>query len=153
MTLRQTACLLSGVLLLISGCAHPPVQSTPDLKRYQQIDRFIEDLRTAFEAKDIHGLTRSLSENHSTGFENLDSMLKGVRKPRLEFTLDRIVLEKDRTRVNLHWELHWLSKESQEIKQRGNAEFVLTGEKEFQLQGISGDNPFTAPENIIRASS
>ncbi|HEY5648999.1 MAG TPA: hypothetical protein VIU33_05840, partial [Nitrospiria bacterium] len=76
-----------------------------------------------------------------------------IRKPRLEFNLDRIVLEEERTRVNLHWELNWLTKEERVIKQRGNAEFVLTGDKELLLFHILGDNPFTAPGNVLETSS
>ncbi|HEY5648910.1 MAG TPA: hypothetical protein VIU33_05385, partial [Nitrospiria bacterium] len=83
-TLRTTAGLLFGGILLISGCAHPPAQTTPDLKRFQQIDRFVEDLRTAFEARDTHRLTLSLAADNQTGLEELSSLLKQIRKPRLE---------------------------------------------------------------------
>ncbi len=141
------------LVLLVLSCASPQVKPTAELKEVQQVDLFIETIRAAYEAGDFQTFNGAFSPEQQSGQSRVPSLLKLMDSPVLEFTLDQIVLEEEQTVVSLHWELQWLSPSSEKVKQRGNARFILIGDNALQVQSILGDNPFTAPENLIKASS
>lgn len=137
--------VLAGGLLTIFGCEHAPVKATEDSKRLQQIDAFIENLRVVYESKNRQAFSSVYLGEHPDDLRTIASFFDSARSPRLDFIIDRIILQDDTVRLSLHWELRWTSEKNGLAKQRGNALFHLAGTSDLHLQSIEGDNPFTAP--------
>jgi hypothetical protein len=137
--------VLAGFLITIFGCEHAPVKPTEDSKRLQQIDASIENLRVVYEGKNFQAFSPLYLGDHSDDLRTVTSFFDTASSPRLDFMIDRIVLQGETVRVSLHWELRWTSEKTGAAKQRGNALFQLGGKSDLHLQAIEGDNPFTAP--------
>lgn len=134
--------------LILAGCEHSPVKPTADLKRIQEIDHLIEELRVAYENRDFPAFARLYPAEPPEEIRAISSILDRINDPRMDFLIDRIILEGEAVRVALHWELQWQSDAPQPIKQRGNSLFHLNGKTLPRLQAIDGDNPFIAPKGI-----
>lgn len=138
-------------LLLLSGaCAHPPVQPTEDIKRIQQIDSFLEGLRHLLQNKDLTGLAALYPPDRQEEIQALSQILTSIEQPRLDFFIDRILLDQDTATVALHWEFRWghppeITGGSKSLQRRGNATLRLKGTQDLHLSTIEGDNPFLAP--------
>ncbi|MEK6683552.1 MAG: hypothetical protein AABY46_02725, partial [Nitrospirota bacterium] len=143
--------VLVGILLAISGCEHAPVKPTEDLKRLQQIDVFVENLRGAYEGRNLQAFSALYPDERADDLRTIAAFMDSASAPRLDFVIDQIVLQDETVRVSLHWELRWKSEKAGPVKQRGNAFFQLAGKSDLRLQAIGGDNPFTAPASY-RAS-
>jgi hypothetical protein len=145
---RVVFVVLIGGLLWISGCEHAPVKPTEDSKRLQQIDAFVENLRVTYESRNSQAFSTQYLDTRPDELRTIVSFLSSVNSLRLDFMIDRIVLQDDNVQVALHWEIRWKSGKADWIKQRGNALFHLAGKSELHLQTIDGENPFTAPINF-----
>ena len=143
--------LFMAGFLFVLGCEHAPVKPTEDSKRLRQIDIFIESLRQAYENRNLQSFSTMYPQGRPEDLQTISSLLDSIDRPRLNFTIDRIVLQGDAVQVSLHWELNWQSQSAGPVKQRGNALFQLTGKSELRFQAIEGDNPFTAP-GLLKAS-
>jgi hypothetical protein len=152
--MKGTATLTASGLLVFSlwlgACSQPPVKPTEDIERIQQIDGLLDDLRDKFQAKDLVALARFFSADRQGDINTLTGIMPSLDAPRLDFFIDRILLEQDTAAVVLHWEFRWdHSSEKTDgpksKKHRGNAIFHLKGTQDLQLTAIEGDNPFLAP--------
>lgn len=147
------------VLLLLSGaCTHSEIKPTEDIKRIQQIDSFLEDLRHLLQAKDLTGLSARYPQDRQEEIQALAQILTPIEQPRLDFFIDRILLDQDTATVALHWEFRWGQSpesalggvgDSKSLEQRGNATFRLKGTLDLHLLTIEGDNPFLAPLSVL----
>lgn len=135
---------LAGMASMIFGCEHAPVKPTEDSKRLQQIDAFIENLRVVYEGKNFQAFSSQYLGDHPDDLRTVAAFFDTASSPRLDFMIDRIVLQGEIVRVSLHWELHWNSEKTGAAKQRGNALLQVAGKSDLHLQAIEGDNPFTA---------
>ncbi|MBI3994336.1 MAG: hypothetical protein HY349_00025 [Nitrospirae bacterium] len=140
--LRLTA--LIGALFILSGCEHPPVKPTEDSKRLHQIDAFVENLRVTYEGRNYQAFSSLYPGDRPEDLRTIAAFMDSATSPRLDFLIDRIVLQEDTVRVALHWEFRWSSDAAGAVKQRGNALFRLAGKSDLRLETIEGDNPFTA---------
>ncbi|MBI3610247.1 MAG: hypothetical protein HY204_06045 [Nitrospirae bacterium] len=140
--------LLIASLLATAGCEQPPVKPTEDSRRLQQIDAFIEGLRSAYEGRNIQSFSAGYPSERQNDLKTIASALDSMTSPRLDFIIDRIVLQGETVRVALHWELRWQSAKDLPVKQRGNALFQFAGKSDLRLQTIEGDNPFMAAASV-----
>ena len=142
-------------LLLLSGaCTHSEIKPTEDIKRIQQIDSFLEDLRHLLQAKDLTGLSARYPQDRQEEIQALAQILTPIEQPRLDFFIDRILLDQDTATVALHWEFRWGQSpetvgDSKSLEQRGNATLRLKGTLDLHLLTIEGDNPFLAPLSAL----
>jgi len=136
---------LGACLWLTFGCEHAAVKPTEDSKRLQLIDAYIENLRVVFEGRNFQAFSTAYLDNRPDDLQEISNFMISAASAQLDFLIDRIVLQGDRVRVSLHWELRWSSERTGLAKQRGNALFELTGKTDIHLESIEGDNPFTAP--------
>ena len=137
--------VLIGTLLAISGCEHAPVKPTEDSKRLQQIDAFVENLRVVYEGRNLQAFSALYPDERADDLRSIAAFMDSASAPRLDFMIDRIVLQDETVRVSLHWELRWKSDAAGSAIQRGNTLLQLAGKSDLRLQAIGGDNPFTAP--------
>jgi hypothetical protein len=137
--------VLAGSLFTISGCEHAPVKPTEDSKRLQQIDAFVENLRVVYEGKNLRAFSSLYPGERADDLRTIAAFMDSASAPRLDFLIDRIVLQDETVRVLLHWELRWTSEKAGSAIQRGNTLLQLAGKSDLRLQAIEGDNPFTAP--------
>lgn len=137
--------VLIGTFFAMAGCEHAPVKLTEDSKRLQQIDAFVENLRGVYEGKNLPAFSSLYPGERADDLRTITAILDSANAPRLDFLIDRIVLQDETVRVSLHWELRWKSDAAGQVKQRGNTLLRLTGKSDLRLQAIEGDNPFTAP--------
>lgn len=143
--------VLIGAFFTISGCEHAPVKPTEDSKRLQQIDAFVENLRVVYESRNLPAFSALYPGERADDLRTITALMDSSSAPRLDFVIDRIVLQDETVRVSLHWEHRWTSDKTGSVKQRGNVLLQLTGKSDLRLQTIEGDNPFTAPASY-RAS-
>ena len=139
------------ILLLSEACSPPvPLRITEDTKRIQQIDSLLDNLRESLQAKDLTALAGLLPPDRQQDITALSEIMPSLDVPRLDFFIDRIVLEEDTATVALHWEFRWdqvslRPDEPRSRKHRGNAVFRLQGDQDLHLVAVEGDNPFLAP--------
>ncbi|HUK57334.1 MAG TPA: hypothetical protein VLY20_11825 [Nitrospiria bacterium] len=145
---RVVFVILIGSWLSLSGCEHAPVKPTDDAKRLLQIDAFVENLRVTYESKNVRAFSSLYPAAHEDDLRAIASFLTSASALRLEFMIDRIVLQDNDIQVSFHWELHWTPEKTGPVKLRGNALFHLTGKSDLRLQTIDGDDPFTAPATV-----
>lgn len=146
-------------LLLLSGaCTHPSVQPTEDIKRIQQIESFLEGLRHLLQNKDLTGLSAQYPQDRQEEIQALAQILTSIEQPRLDFFIDRILLDQDTATVALHWEFRGGHPPesalgevggSKSLQRRGNATLRLKGTPDLHLSTIEGDNPFLAPLSAL----
>jgi hypothetical protein len=137
--------VLAGCLVLVLGCEHAAIKPTEDSKRLQLIDAYIENLRVAFEGRNLQAFSSAYLADRSDDLKTVSAFMDSASSPHLDILIDRIVLQGDAVQVSLHWELRWTSERTGLVKQRGNALFELAGKGDLRLQAIEGDNPFIAP--------
>lgn len=142
-------CAVGGLLLLtlsLYACSSKkPLQYPADHERIQMIDRSVEALREAYQEKNWSAF-RSLLQSS----ESLDRLRDEVQADfetfetiRLEFIIERVVIEGSDTDVYVHWQGVWKKKgEETGIRQRGSARLQWTGTTSLLLRGMQGDLPF-----------
>ncbi len=137
--------VLIGVFFTISGCEHAPVKATEDTKRLKQIDAFVENLRVVYEGENLQAFSLLYPGERADELRTIAAVMDTADSPRLDFLIDRIILQDDTVRVSLHWEFRWTSEKTGPVTQRGNTLLQLTGKSDLRLQLLEGENPFTAP--------
>jgi hypothetical protein len=142
--------LWGGVGLLLALSLHAcsskkPLQYPADHERIQMIDQAVEALREAYQEKNLSAF-RSLLQSA----ESLDRLRGEVQADfeafetiRLEFKIERMVIEGNDTDVYVHWQGVWKKKgEEMGTRQRGTARLQWTGTTSPLLHGLQGDLPF-----------
>ena len=138
--------ILAAVLLAGSvGCELAPVKITEDSRRLQQIDVFVEGLRSSFEGLNAAAFSALYPSDRPDELKTIRNWMELRTPPQVEFTVERLVLRESDVRVSVQWEIRWKTGDSGPGIQRGNALFILTGKSDLRLQSIEGDNPFIAP--------
>jgi hypothetical protein len=134
------------VLLLLVACTQPDVKPTEDINRIQQIDSFLDNLRLLVQANDVTRLADFYPQDRQEEIVSMSEGIRSMKEPRLDFFIDRIVLDQDTAKVALHWELTWRkSPDPISVTRRGNTTFYIKGMKDLILNDLEGDNPFLAP--------
>lgn len=137
--------LMFCVLLLVPGCAKDKVKPSEDSVLAQGALRSLEQIREAYESKDI-GSVRNLAESGL-----LSSLEKGLDfdKAVLSFSTPRVIrITASHVTVSVNWQGEWKLGGATRIN-RGASNFVFMKDV-MKLVEIEGDNPFTAPPANVR---
>jgi hypothetical protein len=133
------------ILLLLVACTQPEVKPTEDIQHIQQIDRFLENLRRLVQANDVTQLAVFYPQDREEEIENMSKAIRSMKDPHLDFFIDRIIIDQDTAKVDLHWELTWTrTPDPIRVTRRGNTTFYIKGMEDLILNDLEGDNPFLA---------
>lgn len=138
------AVLVLAVLSTLS-CGHKEVQYAEDHQRYQKIDGAVEDLRTAYVAKNLGKL-----ESLFLPMDLLDRLTVDIKKDfqtyeeiALEWGIDRIMIQGETIEVYLHWQGHWKKTSADSgFRERGHGMLRWVGVHSILLSSTEGDLPF-----------
>ncbi len=136
--------LIVGQLAFVA-CARKEYQYPEDHQRYQKIDRAVEDLRTAYAAKDLGKL-----ESMFLPMDTLDRMTAEIKRDfqtyqeiALEWGIDRVMIQGDSIEVFLHWQGHWKKTAADTgLRERGHGMLRWVGVHSILLSSTEGDLPF-----------
>ena len=135
-------------IFFVVACTQPAVKPIEDIKRIQQIDHFIEEVRQLIQAGDSAGLRAKTSQDQEEAIQKFSKSLDSIEQLKLEFYIDRIVLDQERAVVALHWEFYWREPSVvRPFSRRGNVTVHLKGNRDLSIESITGDNPLVAPLN------
>ena len=136
---------LLGAAALTTGCSSKEIRYPEDHTRYKNIDKVVEELRTAYvrrDLSDIQGLLlpREVLEKAAT---DMQQDFQTYQEITLEWTIDRIVIEGETIEVVVNWAGQWRKTPADTgLRERGQGILILTGEKTVLLNGLEGDLPF-----------
>lgn len=140
--------LLVLLPLIPQACSKKDVKiSDEDLTRIEEVYTIVNKIREGYEEEDLNAV---LGIMEPPTLDSLNALKKGLETDFKEYSeihlgihIDGIVMDKDLTTVNLHWEGEWEQKSDKvRFKERGNATFKIKGEKKMKLAFIEGDSPF-----------
>ncbi|MCP9463981.1 MAG: nuclear transport factor 2 family protein [Nitrospira sp.] len=137
-----------GLLLALSvqACSSKkPFQYPADHERIQMIDQAVEALREAYQEKNISAFRSLLQPDQSLDRlrGEVQADFEAFETIRLEFKIERMVIEGSDTDVYVHWQGVWKKKgEEMGARQRGSARLQWTGSTSPLLRGVQGDLPF-----------
>lgn len=139
-----------GSLALLLGlglpaCSTPSNVNPADAARVRKIDAMVEQIRQAYVNKDTAGFRGLLLPS-----ENLRLLEADVQRDfltydqiKLDFTIDRVMVDGPDVAVFLHWQGQWLGKkDEQPLRERGHAVIRLVGQQSLTLSAVDGDVPF-----------
>lgn len=146
---KQAYPVMAWVLVLcLFGCAEPTIKPSDDLKRIQEIDRFIITLEEFVRGREVSSIKGSFAPEAGRTLDGLDRAYKSIKKPGLDLVIDRIMIDGEEVRVAVHWEFRWTnSSNGNTAIVRGNATLELEGSDPLRIRSIKGDDPFLAPLN------
>ncbi len=133
------------VCLLEAGCSTKAPKYPEDHARFQRVIQAIKTLETAYVNKDSSAFHELLLP-----LEQLEILEAEVRKDfavfdthRLEWTVDRIVVDGDRIAAFVSWQGTWqrTTQKSQDSA-RGHGVLLWSGNQVILLRGVEGDLPF-----------
>ena len=146
MNVRRLIILSVLWVAVLSSCTQPEVKQTEDVRRIEQIDRFIMDLRAYAGTENFDAFDSVYPADRRMEIPEIKKALVGLQSPKLDLVIDRISLNNDKAEVTLHWEYRWRRpSETEPTVKRGNAVFQVEGAETLRVVEISGDNPFSAP--------
>jgi hypothetical protein len=116
-----------------------------DHERFVRIDKAVEALREAYQKRD-----RSALQDVMLPVEQLEQLQADAERDfemfqtiRLEFKMERILIDGDNIDVYVHWQGLWKKTgEDAGIRQRGHARLQWVGTQSILLRGVQGDLPF-----------
>jgi hypothetical protein len=134
---------LNGLGLL--ACSTPNTINPADAARVRKIDATVEQIRQAYANKDAAGFRGLLMP-----LESLRRLESDVQRDfaaydqiKLEFAIDRVMVDGADVAVFLHWQGQWEAKnDAQPLRERGHAVIRLVGQQSLTLSGVDGDVPF-----------
>jgi len=115
-----------------------------DHERFVRIDKAVEALREAYQKRD-----RSALQDVMLPVEQLEQLQADAERDfemfqiiRLEFKMERILIDGDNIDVYVHWQGLWKKTgEDAGIRQRGHARLQWVGTQSILLRGVQGDLP------------
>jgi hypothetical protein len=135
---------LSALLIIGAGCGSKVIQYPEDHARYLRIDQAVEALRQAYVKKELSGIKALLAPLEQVA-RDAESDFGSFQEIKMEFRVERIMIEADDIDVYVHWQGLWKTdSDDPGIRQRGHSRLQWVGTKEILLQGIQGDVPFGA---------
>lgn len=137
--------ILAVAWLGMLACSTPNTINPADAARVRKIDATVEQIRQAYESKDVAGFRGLLLP-----LENLRSLEADVQRDfstydqiKLDFAIDRVMVDGADVAVFLHWQGQWEAKnDAQPLRERGHAVIRLVGQQSLTLSGVDGDVPF-----------
>lgn len=138
-----------GVLVLIGlsapACSTPHNINPADAARVRKIDATVEQIRQTYENKDAAAFKGLLIPSES--LRRLEAEVQrdfaAYDQIKLEFVIDRVMVDGADVAVFLHWQGQWLTKSvDQPLRERGHAVIRLVGQQTFNLSAVDGDVPF-----------
>jgi hypothetical protein len=131
--------------VVVVGCPSKTIRYPAEHERLLRIDHALESLRNAYQQKDRAGFRAmllpldqldDLQRQAETDFEAFSAIS-------LEFTVERVVIEKDDVDVFIHWQGIWKNDVSDMgLRQRGHARLQWVGTHSILLRSAQGDLPF-----------
>ena len=142
--------LCAGLILFASGCQSDAPQHPGDHMRVERVIKAVEDLRTAYENRDLNAL-RALRSTAT----DLDRLERGAEQDfsaydaiSLTLTIERMYIQGEQATVNIRWEGEW-QHESDEtpVTDRGYGALVWSDRREtdqqvVRLEEMTGNLPF-----------
>ncbi|MEC4890710.1 MAG: hypothetical protein RI101_11690 [Nitrospira sp.] len=132
-------------LSLSAACSGKVMLYPEDHERFVRIDKAVEALREAYQKRD-----RSALQDVMLPVEQLEQLQADAERDfemfqtiRLEFKMERILIDGDNIDVYVHWQGLWKKTgEDAGIRQRGHARLQWVGTQSILLRGVQGDLPF-----------
>ena len=143
---RNWALLGLALLLLHSvACGSKGPRYPQDHLRFTRIDAAVEELRSAYAAKNIGEI-----QNLLLPLDRLERLRQEIRldfatfeEIDLNFSIDRIMIDGDDIDVFVHWEGQWRrSPTDMGIRERGHGMLRWAGVQSILLRDVEGDLPF-----------
>ena len=131
--------------MVVGGCPSKTIRYPAEHERLLRIDQALESLRSAYERKDRPGFHAMLLP-----LDQLDELKRQAELDfeafsaiSLEFSIERVVIEKDDIDVFIHWQGTWKrDADDRGIRQRGHARLQWVGTHSILLRSAQGDLPF-----------
>ena len=133
------------LLLFVPGCKSELQQYPEDHARFERIVKAVEQMRKAYEEKDLEALRELMLP-----LENLERLELEIQKDfdtyeniELEFTIERMAIKGGQATVNVRWEGKW-KQQAQDVGISGQGHGVLlwSGKQVILLAEVDGDLPF-----------
>ncbi len=129
-------------IVILSASCSKAVKPSEDIVRIKAILNAVTKLQDKYKGKDFGDFMAIVSPKYNASFKNaVEKSMTEFDEIDLAIYVDRIDMDKDSTRVNLHWEGTW-KKMGKPINNNGNSVFTFSNEAEPKLTGIAGSNPF-----------
>src|SRR5690349_18423194 len=131
--------------VVVVGCPSKTIRYPAEHERLLRIDQALESLRSAYQRKDRSGFHSMLLP-----VDQLDELRRQVDMDfeafsaiSLEFTIERVVIEKEDIDVFIHWQGTWKrDANDMGVRQRGHARLQWVGTQSILLHSAQGDLPF-----------
>jgi hypothetical protein len=131
--------------VVVVGCPSKTIRYPAEHERLLRIDHALESLRNAYQQKDRAGFRAMLLP-----LDQLDDLQQQAEMDfqafsaiSLEFTIERVVIEKDDIDVFIHWQGTWKrDADDMGVRQRGHARLQWIGTHSILLRSAQGDLPF-----------
>lgn len=134
--------LISLIIGILTASCTKAVKPSDDLVRIKAILNSVTKLQDKYKGKDFSDFMAVVSPKYNASFKNaVEKSMTAFDEIDLAIYVDRIDMDKESARVNLHWEGTW-KKGGKPINSNGNSVFAFSNEPEPKLTGISGSNPF-----------
>lgn len=134
--------LISLIIGILTASCTKAVKPSDDLVRIKAILNSVTKLQDKYKGKDFSDFMAVVSPKYNASFKNaVEKSMTAFDEIDLAIYVDRIDMDKESARVNLHWEGTW-KKGGKPINNNGNSVFAFSNEPEPKLTGISGSNPF-----------
>lgn len=134
-----------ALAMLMVGCPAKTIRYPVEHERLLRIDQAVESLRDAYQRKDRTGFQSLLLplEQLNELKRQVDMDFEAFSVISLEFTSERVVIDKDNIDVFIHWQGTW-KKDAPDmgIRQRGHARLQWVGTHSILLRNADGDLPF-----------
>lgn len=129
------------IIILVASCSKA-VKPSEDIVRIKAVLSAVTKLQDKYKGKDFGDFMAIVSPKYNASFKNaVEKSMTEFDEIDLAIYVDRIDMDKESARVNLHWEGTW-KKGGKSINNNGNSVFTLTNEAGPKLSGIAGSNPF-----------
>ncbi len=134
-----------GMICLVeTGCGKKTVKYPEDHARFQRVIQAITTLETAYVNKDASAFHELLLP-----LEQLEILEAEARQDfatfstiRLDFTLNRIVIDGNRISAFISWQGNWQRAAEDNAQASGHGVLLWSGNQVILLRGVEGDLPF-----------
>ena len=134
--------IMIALLAMAAGCSNQSRRPTQDVLMTQQALRLTEHLRSAYAVRDLAGLE---SMSSTEAYAEIVDGIKDFKFTAVEFNPGWMdILEDNTMRLRIEWAGKWVMASGAEVKESGNAVFVLGGAPMMLLK-IEGRSPFAEP--------
>jgi len=136
---------LSCAAVLTAGCSSKENRYPEDRARFVKIDKVVEELRTAYNRRDLVDIQDLMlpREALEKATHDIQQDFLTYQEIALDWTIDRIVIEGEAIEVVVNWAGQWRKNPADTgTRERGQGILKLAGEKTVLLNGLEGDLPF-----------